>query len=83
MERAQELEEFDEVNKLVDTGRMLDAQHLFPDLVYVPGGNFESRLLVLEEGLYILDLGQIEKGIQLALGIEEDVEGPDLFPAGR
>lgn len=82
MERAQELEEFDEVNELVDAGGMLDAEHLLPDLVHVPGGDFESRLLVLEEGLYILDLGQIEKGIQLAFGIEEDVEGPDPFSAG-
>jgi hypothetical protein len=46
------------------------------------GGDLETGLLVLEEGLYILDLGQGEQGIQLTFYIEKDIEGPDLLSAG-
>jgi hypothetical protein len=39
--------------------------------------------LVLEEILDVFDLRQVEKGIQLSFGIEEDIQGLDLFTAGR
>jgi len=70
------------MDELVDAGGMFDAQHFFSDLVHMVGGNLETGLLVLEEGLYILDLGQGEKGIELTLGIEKDIECPDLLSAG-
>ena len=70
------------MDELVDAGGMFDAQHFLCDLVHMLGGDLETGLPVLEEGLYILDLGQGEKGIQLTFGIEEDIEGPDLLSAG-
>ena len=82
LEGAQEFEELDEVNELVDAGGMFDTQHFFRDLVYVLGRDLEPGLLVLEEGFYILDLGQIEKGIQLAFGVEENIKRSDLLSAG-
>src|ERR1700720_470591 len=82
MDRAKEFQELDKMDELVDAGGMFDAQHFPGDLVDVQGGNFESRLLVLQEGLYILYFRQVEKGIQPAFGAEEDIKGPDLFTAG-
>ena len=70
------------MDKLIDAGGMFDAQHFLRDLVHVLGGDLETGLLVLEEGLYILNFRQGEKGIQLTFCIEEDIEGPDLLSAG-
>ena len=70
------------MDKLVDTGRVLDAEHFLCDLIYVLRRYFKAGLLVLQKRLYVFDLGQLKKRIQLSLGIEEDVEGPDLFSAG-
>ena len=70
------------MDKLIDAGGMPDTQHLPRNLVGVPGGNLEPRLLVLQERFYIFYFRQFEKGVQPAFGTEEDVERPDLFAAG-
>jgi hypothetical protein len=70
------------MDELVDAGGMFDAEHFLRDFVHVFGRDLEPRLLILEEGFYVLDLGKAEKGIQLAFGIEEDIERTDFFAAG-
>jgi len=69
------------MDELVDAGAVLYHQHFTGDLDDVLWWYFKSRLLIRQEVLYAFDLRKFEEGVEIALCVEEDIQGLDLLTA--